>query len=98
MSIGVAEALLSLRPGAAWSCAESYESIVWYDTVQTIPTKQEVEAEVVRLQQEYDNNEYQRLREKEYPTWEEQMDILYHSGYDGWKAVIQAVKDKYPKP
>ena len=33
-----------------------------------------------------------------YPSMEEQMDVLFHQGYDGWKAMIQAVKDKYPKP
>lgn len=96
--ITIVDALLSLRPGAAWSCKDVYETIVWLDQVQTIPTKEEVEAEVARLQLEYDRNEYQRLREKEYPSWEEQMDILYHQGYEGWKAVIQAIKDKYPKP
>ena len=96
--ITIADALLSLRPGAAWTCKDVYESIVWFDTEQTIPTKEEVEAEVVRLQQEYDANEYQRLRAKEYPDWKEQMDILFHQGYDGWHAIVQAVKDKYPKP
>jgi len=32
-----------------------------------------------------------------YPSIGEQLDILYHQGYDGWKAVIKEVKDKYPK-
>jgi hypothetical protein len=96
--ITLADALLSLRPGAAWSCKDVYETIVWLDKVQTIPTKEEVEAEINRLQVEYDRNEYQRLREKEYPSWEDQMDILYHQGYEGWRATIQAIKDKYPKP
>lgn len=96
--INITDALLSLRPGSPWSCNGTYESIVWIDEVNPIPTKAEVEAEVARLQAEYDYNEYQRLRAKEYPQWEEQMDILYHQGYDGWKAAIQAVKDKYPKP
>lgn len=96
--IDITHALLSLRPGAAWSCGDTYESLVWMDEVQTKPSQEEVEAEVTRLQTEWDRNEYQRLRAKEYPQWEEQMDILYHQGYDGWKAAIQAVKDKYPKP
>ena len=42
--------------------------------------------------------EYQRLRRAEYPSWEDQMDKIYHSGIDAWKADIKAIKDKYPKP
>lgn len=98
MSIGVVEALLSLRPGAAWSCKDVYETIIWLDENQTMPTKEEIDAEIVRLQQVYIDTEYQRQRAAEYPSWEDQMDILFHNGYDGWKAAIQAVKDKYPKP
>ena len=42
--------------------------------------------------------EYQRKRRLEYPSWEDQMDKIYHSGIDAWKADIKAIKDKYPKP
>ena len=42
--------------------------------------------------------EYQRQRKLEYPSWEDQMDKIYHSGLDAWKADIKAIKDKYPKP
>ena len=42
--------------------------------------------------------EYQRQRKEEYPSWEDQMDKIYHSGLDAWKADIKAIKDKYPKP
>lgn len=40
---------------------------------------------------------YQELRAAEYPSFADQFDLLYHGGYDAWKAEIQAVKDKYPK-
>lgn len=96
--IDITHALLSLRPGAAWTCGVTYDSITWFDEVQSKPTQEEVELEVTRLQAEWVRNEYQRLRAKEYPEWEDQMDILYHQGYDGWKASIQAIKNKYPKP
>ena len=36
-------------------------------------------------------------RRAEYPSWEEQMDILYHSGVDGLKTELKKTKDKYPK-
>ena len=41
---------------------------------------------------------YQRDRAAEYPTWQDQLDKIYHSGVDAWKADIKAIKDKYPKP
>lgn len=42
--------------------------------------------------------EYQRQRAAEYPSYADQFDLLYHGGYDAWKASIEAVKTKYPKP
>ena len=41
---------------------------------------------------------YQRDRAEEYPTWQDQLDKIYHSGIDAWKVDIKAIKDKYPKP
>jgi hypothetical protein len=41
--------------------------------------------------------DYKKKRELEYPSIEEQLDILYHEGYEGWANMIQAIKDKYPK-
>jgi hypothetical protein len=41
---------------------------------------------------------YDVHRRFQYPDISEQLDILYHEGYDGWKAAIKAVKDKFPKP
>lgn len=40
---------------------------------------------------------YQGQRAAEYPSFADQFDLLYHGGYDAWKAAIQTVKDKYPK-
>ena len=40
---------------------------------------------------------YQSKRVAEYPKIEEQLDKIYHSGIDAWKAEIKAIKDKYPK-
>ena len=44
-----------------------------------------------------DPNAYQQKRLVEYPTWNEQLDNIYHNGIDAWKADIKAIKDKYPK-
>ena len=42
--------------------------------------------------------DYQAKRVAEYPDISEQLDKIYHSGIDAWKADIKAIKDKYPKP
>lgn len=44
-----------------------------------------------------DSQAYKDLRRAEYPSIADQLDTLYHGGYDAWKASIKAVKDKYPK-
>ena len=40
---------------------------------------------------------YTDARKAEYPPLEEQLDKIYHSGIDAWKADIKAIKDKYQK-
>ena len=45
-----------------------------------------------------DPNAYINQRMAEYPPWEAQLDKIYHSGIDAWKADIKKIKDKYPKP
>ncbi len=57
-----------------------------------------IDAARVTLDAEYAAVEYQRKRKEEYPSWEDQLDKIYHSGIDAWKADIKVIKDKYPKP
>ena len=89
------KALHSLRPGAQWVLRDGV--LEWIDQNQTQPTEAEIAAEVARLQAEYEAKEYQRQRAAEYPSFANQFDLLYHGGYDAWKAAIDAVKTKYPK-
>jgi hypothetical protein len=97
--IDIVKALQSLRPNAEWNLrGTSYANLEWVDKSQTKPTEAEVEAEIVRLQSEYERNEYQRQRAEAYPSFAEQFDLLYHGGYDAWKAAIDAVKQEFPKP
>ena len=58
-------------------------------------------AEILRLQ-ELENDRINKIpygerRAAEYPSFADQFDLLYHGGYEAWKASIQAIKDKYPK-
>ena len=41
---------------------------------------------------------YISQRKAKYPSWENQMDKIYHEGVDSWKAEIQAIKNNFPKP
>jgi hypothetical protein len=49
------------------------------------------------MQLKHTSNYVDRRRE-EYPSIGDQLDILYHQGYDAWKAAIAEIKAKYPKP
>lgn len=42
--------------------------------------------------------QYQFDRAQAYPSITDQLDTLYHGGYDAWKATITAVKEEFPKP
>ena len=93
-----ANALQSLRPNAQWVLRG--DVIEWMDTEQTQPTEAEIQAEIVRLQAEYDANEYQRQRVAAYPSMSEQLDMQYWDKINGtttWADTIAAVKAKYPK-
>jgi hypothetical protein len=96
----IIHAVHSLRPGASWSLnGDNYEGLWWSDENDLPPpTEEEVNQEIERLQAEYEYNQYQRDRASEYPSIQDQLDTLYHQGYDGWKARIDEVKNKYPKP
>ena len=56
-----------------------------------------VEIDLAAVNAWVDPDAYKYQRSKEYPSFADQFDTLYHGGYDAWKAEIQAVKDKYPK-
>jgi hypothetical protein len=97
--MNTAKAISSLRPSAEWVLrGDTYDGLEWLDQSQAKPTESEINAEIARLQAEYDAKQYQRDRAKEYPSFAEQFDTLYHGGYDAWKATIDSVKAKYPKP
>jgi len=96
--IRITDAIKSLRPNAEFSMwGDDYSTIEWYSENVPKPTLQEVDAELQRLQAEYDRKDYQRQRAEAYPSIEEQLDLMFHGGYDAWKAQIQAIKDQFPK-
>jgi hypothetical protein len=99
MSYDLPAALISLRPGSSWSLdGDHYSGLNWQDPNNPPPTEAECNAEMSRLKAEYDARQYQRNRARAYPSIVEQLDTLYHQGYEGWHAQIQAIKNQFPKP
>ena len=59
------------------------------------------DAEEAKVASDKTANQYKLDRtvgEFKYPSVVEQLDLIYHSGIDAWKAEIKKTKDKYPKP
>ena len=92
----IAEAILAINPTARFQVVGTIDNIIWYDETTPI-AKADIEAKITELQADYDAKEYQRDREKEYPSIADQLDDIYHNGIDAWKATIKVTKDKYPK-
>lgn len=76
-----------------------YPSVVMIDDTEGAFDKDgnKVEIDFDLVDAWVDPETYKYLRASEYPSIKTQLDTLFHEGYDGWKATIQAVKDKYPK-
>ena len=87
----------------AWSGnADNYDSLdkVKRTDGETLKfTWDEVLIKKTELVAEYDAQEYARNRDAEYPAVKDQLDYMFHNGFDKWKEdIVQPVKDKYPKP
>ncbi len=95
----VLRAVLSINPKAQLDVyEENIKTINWRDGTEPIP-EAEIEAEIIRLQAEYDAQEYARKREAEYPDWGTQLNKIYDDGIDAWKTdMVDTIKAKYPKP
>jgi hypothetical protein len=92
-------AIQSLRPNA--QLVTRGDVIEWMDDVQTQPTEAEIQAEISRLQAEYDANQYARDRAKAYPSLTEQADMAYWDRQNNTTTLddaISAVKAEFPKP
>jgi hypothetical protein len=94
MNYDICSAIVAINPSAQASVnEEDLDQITWlYGT--TPISKSDIQAKQAELKAAYDAKEYQRKREKEYGSWEDQMDMMYHGT---WESHVQAIKDKYPK-
>lgn len=98
----IAAALVNICPGTSWVVENNtYEGIKWYSDLNLKPSKQVVEAEVNRLKAAWENSEYQRLRQIEYPPITDYLDGVVKGDQQqiaDYITACQAVKAKYPKP
>jgi len=98
MKISFLKALTAINPNAQASISgengkEILSTLTWENgtipiDVNLILTKQ---AELQALEDVYEN------RRKEYGSIVSQLDEIYHSGLDSWKARLANIKAKYPK-
>ena len=101
MSITISDAVGSLRPNTNFSI-DNGKIVAWDisedQSGETQPTEAEIDAEVIRLQAEYDAQEYARNRQAEYPDWGTQLNKIYDDGLTKWKSeMVDPVKAKFPK-
>ena len=100
----ISSALLSLLPNAKFGIEDNdYDKIQWLDE-RPLPSREEVMAEVERLVILWENTEYRRLRQPEYPNLADQLDMLWHAidqnkldTTSDFYQSLKAIKDKYPK-
>lgn len=82
--------------------------VEWYSPRdEDPPTWEEIEAEIQREQTIYDYYEYERERERAYPSLAAQLDMLYHDMENGiipgketstWFSSISKIKTNLSKP
>jgi hypothetical protein len=93
----IISAIIAINSDAQVSVdGEDYSKITWLNGTTPI-SEADIKAKQAELQTAYDNKAYQRNRAAEYPSIVDQLDDMYHNGFDAWKATIKTTKDKYPK-
>ena len=81
----------------------SYRNLVVLDSQYEKPTRAFLDSELVAMQAAWDKKHapYRLARKAEYPSVEDQLDMMYHDQKEGttvWLDTVEAVKTKYPKP
>ena len=70
------------------------------DEIEINTDQSSIDAEITRLQAEYDAQEYARDRADAYPSIGDQLDMQYHDQLNGtttWKDAVAKVKADNPK-
>ena len=96
----ITKTILKINPSAEFSVnAEDYNQITWLNGTTPIPIE-EIKIKVLEVQAEYDAQQYQRDRAKEYPDFKDCLDGIVKGDTAQVQKYINdclAVKAKYPK-
>ena len=96
----IIETILKINPNAQVSISgDDINSIVWENGTTPIPIE-EIKIKVLEVQAEYDAQQYQRDRAKEYPDFKDYLDGIVKGDTAQVQKYINdclAVKAKYPK-
>jgi hypothetical protein len=97
----ILKSIIAINPNAEVSVnAEDINQITWLNGTTPIPAN-EILAKQQELITEYNSNQYQRDRAKEYPSIQEQLDMQYWdkvNSTNNWQTKVNEIKVKYPKP
>lgn len=104
--IEIHDALMSLIPNVRFSVENNdFDKIEIQDANVAVPSRQDIQNEIERLQSIEDAIEYQHNRRKQYPSIGDQLDMLWHSIDRGtldktsdFYLALKTVKDNNPKP
>ena len=105
--MNVASVLSEKYKGMEWSLNGSPTSEAEFIANLTIhkangvaePTWEKIQEHLVTMKADYDSKQYQRDRAEAYPSWQDQLDKIYHDGVTKWKSeMIDPIKDAHPKP
>jgi hypothetical protein len=90
----ISQAIFKINPVAEFSYNdENIDTIQWYNGTTPIP-KEQILAMIPVVEKEIN---IIKNRINEYGSWQSQLDEIYHSGLDSWKARLANIKLKYPK-
>jgi hypothetical protein len=96
----IIKSILAINPTAQVSVSgDDINQVTWENGTTPIPAN-EILAKQQELITEYNSNQYQRDRAKDYPSIQDQLDMQYWDKINGtnkWQEAINAVKQKYPK-
>ena len=99
----IEDVLMHLHTGQwfGWSdpMNKVYGNLIIHNSDYDKPTEKELTDALAQAQNDFDAQDYARNRNAEYPAVKDQLDYMFHNGFDKWKEdIVQPVKDKYPKP
>ena len=97
----IIKSILAINPTAQVSVsANDINQVTWHNGTTPIPAN-EILAKQQELITEYNSNQYQRDRAKDYPSIQEQLDMQYWdkvNNTNNWQTKVNEIKVKYPKP